>query len=192
MADKDASLLAKPASFKPNITSAHEVVIDRPMSTVFPMLAHGDTMEKSVRLSDLCTDFQLLKRDNVRLPGSDTLSKSHTRTLPASEDGSGLPRQYFRLEETVPLIFGLTRKVEITGTLTWDDDAKVSLYETSADQGILIWKLREFEEFEEGGMTKTKVRETIEGRCPTWLRLIVQKETSRSHRAHMDAYRTLF
>lgn len=95
-----------------------------------------------------------------------------------------LSRQAFRLQETIPLFFGLIKRtVDIVGTVTWDDDTKVSLYESVTEgQGIEVWKLREFAEVEVDGKVMTRVTETIEGKCPGWLRFIVQNEVVKSHK----------
>jgi len=173
----------------PDFTSKYSVLIDHPIAQVFPILAHGDSLESVVRLSALCSGFQLLHPDTVQLDAFTPLSKSHLRTKPAYQhipdtlsEGLVLPRQSFSLEETVPILFGLTqKKVEIQGTLTWDDDAKVALYETLAGD-VETWKLKEFVEVEEDGKVKTRVTETIEGRCPWWMKSFVQKVVTKSHR----------
>lgn len=169
-----------PESF--NFHSEYSVVIDHPISTVFPVLGHGHQAERMVRLSDLCTDFQLFDKDLVVTPNSAPLIESRVRTASSSTSSEGLPRQYLRLQETVSLIFGLNVKVEIVGTQTWDEDAKMALYETVTDQGIMVWKVRVFKEIEDDGKKKTSVMETINGSCPWWMKLIVQRETSKAHR----------
>lgn len=183
--EKDKSLLQTPYSSEFNFHSDYSVVLDHPLSTVFPVLAHGDQLERVARLSDLCTDFELFENDMVALPESKPLIESRMRTQPAADgEGEGrLPRQYFKLAETVPLLFGLEKtKVEIVGAQTWDPNAHVSLYETVTDQGIIVWKLRQFKEFEEGGKKNTSVSENIRGISPGWMKLIVQRETAKGHR----------
>jgi len=190
--EKVKAALATPYTAHYNFHHEYSVVLDRPVSEVYPILAHGDIMERVIRLSALCTDFELFDSDVVALPDSAPLTESRVRTEPASGEGGGLPRQYFKLQETIPLIFGLTHKtVEIVGTQTRDDNAKVALYESVTDQGIMVWKLRAFKEIEEDGK-KTTVIETIKGSCPTWMKLIVQRETAKGHIAHMEKYHTLF
>jgi hypothetical protein len=94
-----------------------------------------------------------------------------------------LPRQFFRLQETVPVLFGLIKKrVNLSGTLTWDEEAKVALYETYSDTGIVVWKVRMFKEVEgKDGKMSTMVSENIEGRCPPWMQWMVQKEATKAH-----------
>jgi len=191
LSDKQKAFLQMhyPTNF--NFHSDYSVVLDHPMSSVFPVLAHGDKAERMVRLSELCTDFQLFDTDFVIPPNSAPLTESRVRTEPPSSGGH--PRQYFRLQETVPLFFGLTKtKVEIVGTQTWDETTKVSLYETVTDQGIMVWKSRLFKEIEDDGKKKTSIIETINGSCPGWMKLIVQSEVTKAHRAHMNKYQTLF
>jgi len=192
--EKDKALLATPDTAHYNFHHEYSVVLDRPVSEVYPILAHGDKMERVIRLSALCTDFELFDSDVVVSPDSAPLAESRVRTEPASSEGEGgLPRQYFRLQETIPLVFGLThKKVEIVGAQTWDENAKVALYESVTDQGIMVWKLRSFKEIEEDGKKNTSVIETIKGSCPTWMKLIVQRETAKGHSAHMEKYDTLF
>lgn len=173
--------------FTPRYTTDHTVVLAHPVSVTFPRLGCGDTMEASVRLSDLVSRFDLIKSDMVAIPSTLDLSKASVRTLAASANaGEGerlLPRQFFHLEERIPMMFGLIKQtVRINGTLTWDEDAKVALYESLEEsQGILIWKLREFEEFEEDGVMKTRLKESIQGYAPKLLVGIVEKKTRESH-----------
>lgn len=183
------SLSTEPSSniitFKYNFFHEYSVVLDHPLDAVFLLLGQGDTMDQVVRLSDLCSSFELGDKDTVTLTDDLPLADSRVRTFPsAPPDATGrtLPRRAFRLIETVPVLFGLFHKsVEIVGTQTWDDDAKVALYESITDIGVQVWKLRRFEEVEDGGTKKTRVSETIRGKAPSLLKLIVQKETERSH-----------
>ncbi|KAJ6497534.1 hypothetical protein C8R45DRAFT_898885 [Mycena sanguinolenta] len=198
-----AKLLAQPATFTPNFTSEHSVVLPHSLETVFDKLGSGETLEESVRLSDLCSTFCLTKLDHIVL--SQSLAEERCRGLPPApsateskpNDGQRtLPRQFFFLEEVVPLLFGLYKHtVTIAGCLTSDREGKTALYETSAAGGILVWKFRQFEELapsEDGGPARTKVHERIEGRAPMVLRSTVDKETRRAHSFHMEQYHTLF
>lgn len=179
--EKDKSLLATPNTTNYNFHSDYSVVLDHAISTVYPVLAHGDQIERMARLSDFCTDFQLFNSDVVSTPDSAPLAESRLRTEPTSS--AGLPRQFFRLQETIPLVFGLAKtKVEIVGAQTWDETAKMALYETVTDQGIVVWKLRQFKEIEEDGKKKTSVIETIKGKSPGWMQLIVQREAAKGHK----------
>lgn len=209
-----ASNLLKSPGFAANCTAGHAVVLDHPLSVTFPRLGHGDTMESNVRLSDLTSVFDLVKSDTVAIPSTLHLSEVSVRTLPGSatpaEGERLLPRQFFHLEETVPLLFGLVKRtVKLDGTLTWDEDAKVALYESlESGQGVLVWKLREFEEFEDGGIKKTKVKERVEALAPKLLRGIVESTMREAHmyvvwlseermltltnRLHLEKYHTLF
>ncbi|KAJ3524005.1 hypothetical protein NM688_g8636 [Phlebia brevispora] len=144
-------------------------------------------MERVVRLSGLCCGFELGDRDSVEMPSDAPLAQSSARTLPAAsvqpESNHALPRRAFRLEEAIPLLFGLvTKKIVILGTQTWDEDAKATLYESVTDAGVQVWKLRRFEEVEVAGTKTTRITETIKGKAPALLRPIVQKETARSHK----------
>ncbi|KAJ6585206.1 hypothetical protein B0H19DRAFT_886580, partial [Mycena capillaripes] len=195
-------------SFTPNFTSEHSVVLPHALGVVFDKLGNGETVEASVRLSDLCSTFRLTTHDRVALSEEQSLREVRARGLsaaPASVEGEGgdagkrtLPRQFFVLQEVVPMLGGLYRHtVTIAGCLTSDRARNMALYETSAAGGILIWKLRTFEELpaedsEGGGGVKTKVSERVEGRAPMLLRGIVEKETRRAHAAHMEQYHTLF
>ncbi|KAK7057656.1 hypothetical protein R3P38DRAFT_1182671 [Favolaschia claudopus] len=190
-------LLAKPASFTPNFTSEHSVVLPHSLDTVFDKLGCGETLEASVRLSDLCSTFLLTTVDHVSLPEGQSLTEVRCRSLPPSDGSSNgaLPRQFFELQEVVPLLGGLYKHtVTIAGSLTSDREHKAALYESSASGGILIWKLRTFEELapDETGQVRTKVEEKIEGKAPMLLRSTVEKETRRAHTTHMEQYHTIF
>lgn len=101
----------------------------------------------------------------------------------SDNDARRIDRQHFVMHENIPLLFGLVKKlVEIRGTLSWDEDARVALYESITDSGITVWKLREFEEVNVEGAPATRVSERIEGLSPAWLKLIVQSETTKSHK----------
>ena len=78
-------------------------------------------------------------------------------------------------------------KVQLTGTLSWNDSTALSprtpeaLYETVSNGGIVVWKLRTF--FQEGDdPNKTRVTERIEGWAPFLLKRIVQSEAAKAHR----------
>ncbi|KAJ7593374.1 hypothetical protein C8J56DRAFT_779706 [Mycena floridula] len=182
--------------FVPNFSCEYSIEIAKPVSEV--MLAF-DNHERVCRLSKLCTGFELLELDTVSIPESKSLSQTSFRTQPKPLEGEtapgdqaarSLPRQSFKMVETIPLLFGLIKKdVRLSGCITLDNDNKIALYESILDSGVQIWKLREFHELEEG---KTRVKEIIQGRCPPLLRPIVQREAATSHCAHMDAFQTLF
>ncbi|TFK36654.1 hypothetical protein BDQ12DRAFT_236286 [Crucibulum laeve] len=202
----------------PNFTASHSVLLDHPISIVFEILGTTKGHERVCKLSSLCSSFELLEHDEVALADNAKLAESSVRTLPAhttlptgasiSADGAShaqadvkpateaanprlLPRQAFKMQEVVPVLFGVIKTtVDLSGTLTWDEYARVALYETISNQGIVTWKVRVFEE-EEGGK-KTRVNERIEGWCPGWMKMIVQSEASKSHKAHMEQYHTLF
>ncbi|KAF8896441.1 hypothetical protein BD779DRAFT_1495965 [Infundibulicybe gibba] len=187
---------SNPLGFQPNFSCKYSVLLDQPISSVFPIIATTEGCESVTRLSKLCTAFELGKRDDVAVPRSASLRDSHFRTVPAHETTEGqkdihvLPRQSFKMTETIPILFGIIRQnVILSGTLTWDEPAGLALYETITDGGIQVHKLREIEAVEGG---KTRVTEVIHGKCPSWLRLIVERAASHGHKAHMDLYHTLF
>jgi hypothetical protein len=211
---KEAALLARPQA-PPNFTTSHSVLIPAPLDKVFAVLAPGDEMERVVRLSELCSDFFLLNADAVALSPTESLSSGvRVRGLsaaPTDEVREGkrlLPRQFFSYEEAIPVVGSLVKhKVRLAGCQTWDEEQKVALYESvGQDAGILIWKLREFEEAEGG----TRVSERIEGSCPDAGKWIVERMTGKSHkyvgwllvpklcaydihrREHMEQFHTLF
>ncbi|KAK7032279.1 hypothetical protein VNI00_013238 [Paramarasmius palmivorus] len=187
-------------AFTPNFHHDYSVILSHPISQVFPILGTSEGHERVCRLSELCSGFELLQTDTVTIPQSLALSDIHARTLPSSplEEQNvfdvgptrKLPRQFFKLQETVPVLFGLIHsEVHLTGTLTWDKDVKTALYESQTEQGIQVWKLRKMEVVEG---SKTKVTERLEGVCSKLLRPIVQKEAAKGHAAHMESYHTLF
>ncbi|KAJ3888302.1 hypothetical protein GG344DRAFT_90019 [Lentinula edodes] len=176
--------------FQSNFSCSHSVVLPHSISEVFTTIGTTQGHERVCRLSKLCTNFELLNSDTVSLPTKAALSDSHVRALPtsdsrmaeaqnASEDTRTLPRQAFTMTETIPLVFGLFKNdVILNGTLTWDESAKLALYETESNNGVQVWKLRTFEEVD---ANSTRVSERIEGVCPRWLRAIVQREASKGH-----------
>lgn len=170
----------------PSFTIDHTVDLSHPINKVYAVLGPGDRMERVVRLSSLCSDFFLTNLDRVAVTGP--LSSNRPRALPAAPTDSFpcngaklLPRQFFSYEESVPIAGGLTtHKVRLAGTQTWDDEARVSVYESvGQDLGILIWKRREFEEIEGGG---TRVKERIEGFCPALVKPLIEPQTAKPHR----------
>ena len=177
----EAAQLSTP--YKPhNFTTAYTVTLPQPLSTVFPVLAYGENIERSIRCYGFCTDFELYHADAAQLPADKPLVDSQMRLVAPSAAG-GLTRQWFRMQETIPLLFGLYKqKVEVVGCQTWDEEAKAVLYESVTDQGILIWKLRTFEEVDDGGVKTTKVTEVIKGTCPGWMKWIVKREATEAHK----------
>lgn len=189
-----AARLSTPYDKPYNFTTTHTVTVPHPLATVFPVLAHGKNIERGVLCYGYCSDFELYHSDTVQLPstsgGPQPLTDSRMRLVPSSAsdpDILALPRQWFRLQETIPLLCGLHKqKVEVVGCQTWDDHAKVALYESVTDSGIVVWKLRTFEEEdiegEEGkGAKRTRVTELIKGISPGWMRWIVQREAGKAH-----------
>ncbi|KAJ3900804.1 hypothetical protein F5879DRAFT_808527, partial [Lentinula edodes] len=184
------STMTEGIGFQSNFSCSHSVVLPHSISEVFTTIGTTQGHERVCRLSKLCTNFELLNSDTVSLPTKAALSDSHVRTLPtsdsrtaeaqnASEDTRTLPRQAFTMTETIPLVFGLFKNdVILNGTLTWDESAKLALYETESNNGVQVWKLRTFEEVD---ANSTRVSERIEGVCPRWLRAIVQREASKGH-----------
>ncbi|KAJ6471192.1 hypothetical protein DFH09DRAFT_480318 [Mycena vulgaris] len=177
-----------PSSFKPNFDSEFSVTIQKPLSTVFPILGTNEGLGPHILLSSLASDFQALTRDSVAVDGN--LEDAFVRTAPA---GEGFPRQAFQYKETIKIIPGLTFLdvvVNLQGTFTWDEARKVALYETSSDKGVVVRKIRLFEEVDGGAATK--VSETINGQCPILLQPLTQKTARDAHKEQMNLYSTLF
>jgi hypothetical protein len=169
--------------FEPNFFSSYSVVLDFPIAQVFSIIGTSKGHERVTRLTELCTACALEQADAVPIPKSLSLSDITVRTLLNNQDLEPpvrkLPRQFWTLTETVPLIFGLAHTdVHIAGTLTWDDEAKLSLYESMAEFGVSVWKLRVFEAVD---ARTTRVTENIRGKCPFWLKGIVQRQTTTAH-----------
>ncbi|GLB40302.1 putative COQ9 [Lyophyllum shimeji] len=184
--------------FLPNFFATYSVVLDHPIADVFLVIGTFAGHERVTRLSAMCSGFELLNADTVTVPEATSLADISVRIAsPSEKDDTGplarqLPRQFFIIHETVPVVFGLVKThVSLAGTLTWDADAKLALYESKTRSGIdvMVWKLRRFEGLE---WNRTRVTETIHGRCPAWLRGIVESQTRAGHVAHMDLYHTLF
>jgi len=202
--------------FEPNFSFSYSVILDVPVADVFSIIGTSVGHERVTRLSGICFAFVLLKADAVTVPSSVSLADTHVRLASSSEGPPPnasvrhLPRQFFALTETATVLFGLIKtSVHLAGTLTWDEEAKLALYETETTSGISInvWKLRRFEQVEGN---RTRVSETIQGRCPFWLKKTVQEQGSSQHMyvfkgflcsitqlttfysAHMESYHTLF
>ncbi|KAF9456755.1 hypothetical protein BDZ94DRAFT_318522 [Collybia nuda] len=186
--------------FEANFFSDYSIILDHPITEVFSTIGTSKGHERTTRLSGLCSEFELQHHDTVSIPQNTLLVETNTRSLDSSlrltseYDAESLTRQidrqFFTLQETVPVAFGLLHvKVKISGTLSWDEKSKVALYESKTDSGILIWKSRVFEKIDD---KRTRVSEKIRGKCPSWLRIIVQSQTLKGHIAHMDLYPTLF
>jgi len=175
------------------------VILNHPIADVFSIIGTSAGHERVTRLSGMCSGFELLNADTIAVPQTTSLADISVRTVSPLEAHDTeesavrqLPRQFFVIHEAVPVIFGIVKThISLSGTLTWDDEAKIALYESKTNSGIsvTVWKLRKFEEVEEG---KTKVTETIQGKCAGWVRDTVQGQTHSGHIAHMDLYHTLF
>lgn len=185
-----------------NFFSTYSVILPVDLHTAYGMLGTAAGHDRVCRLSKLCTGLELLEKDEVMLPLPDhpqamRLSDIGVRTATAtsssdpSTDGlttnikstKTLTRQHFVLQETVPVIFGLKKKITVVGTLTWDnfilssssvagsscedDDSPVeALYESLSDYlGVLVWKLRTFDKVN-GEPDKTRITERVEGWAP--------------------------
>lgn len=163
--------------FKPNFSSTHEVTLDYPLSKVFETIGTAAGHERVTTLSSLASHFELYHRDVVSLDKPLDQTNARTKKDEATSN-TGLPRQFFAFQETVPMMFGLVKTVvHLSGTLTWDDEKKLALYETFSDKGIQVWKIRRFEEID----GKTRVHEEINGVCQPLLKAIVEKETRKAH-----------
>lgn len=170
-----AALIATPYFDQANFVTENSIILNHPIDEVFPILADGARMEKVVRLSSLCTHFKMLHSDSVEHPAQ-PFNESRTRFRTAPTASKGLPRQFFSLSETVPLVpYGWADiQIEIAGTQTWDVESKSVLYEVVTNRGITIWKLRTMEDVSSGDGPMTRVYERIEGRCAPLMNYLVQ------------------
>ncbi|KAG7451304.1 uncharacterized protein BT62DRAFT_1000545 [Guyanagaster necrorhizus] len=189
---------------KPNIFSKHTIVLDHPVSKVFPILGTAKNQEKIARACSSSlpiTAFRLLNKDVVAIPRSTPLSGIRdARDLPAAQEFESeskgarqLPRQFFAFTETQHMLCQtVSWNMGLEATLVWDEEAMMTLYESrvTGKYGIRTWKLREMEEIE-GGM-KTRVTETLEGVYSGWNRKVVQKKTRQAHVNQMELFHTFF
>lgn len=189
---------------KPNIFSKHTIVLDHPVSKVFPVLGTAKNQEKITRACSSSlpvTAFKLLTKDVVAVPRNTPLSEIHdARDLPAAQEFESeskgarqLPRQSFVFTEAQHLLCqAMSWNVRIEATLVWDEEELTTLYESKVTgrDDLRTWKLREMEEIEGG--TKTKVTETLEGVYPGWRRKLVQKKMRQAHVNQMELFRTFF
>ncbi|KAJ6456729.1 hypothetical protein C8R45DRAFT_844759, partial [Mycena sanguinolenta] len=145
--------------FKPNFDSVFSVVIQKPLSTVFPILGTSQGLGAHILLESIASDFQEGAADSVNISGN-----LEDAAAPA---GQGFPRQHFSYIETIKIIPGLSFLdvvVHLDGTYTWDEARKVTLYETSSDKSVVVRKIFRFEEI--NGGTATTVSEVLNGQCP--------------------------
>ncbi|KAJ6567011.1 hypothetical protein B0H19DRAFT_716775 [Mycena capillaripes] len=180
-----------PANFKPNFDSVFSVVIQKPLSTVFPILGTNQGLGPHILLESIASDFQASALDSVNIGGN--LEDAFARTLPAAPAGQGFPRQHFQYVETIKIIPGLSFLdvvVNLNGTFTWDEARNLSLYETSSDKSVVVRKIRRFEEVDGGAATN--VSEVINGQCPFLEQPITQSQARTAHQAQMNLYHTLF
>lgn len=180
-------LLAQTAApgFKANFFHNYQATISRPISEVFSIIGTSTGAERVTLLSKLANKFELKQADTIAIPASASLEDLHVRILPpsATNDDNNpsvrfLSRQFFEFSETLSILGLMSHNVHLHGALTWDENAKVSLYEARSNTGILVWKLRIFEEVDSN---TTKVNETIRGACPSWCKPIVQRTTTAGH-----------
>ena len=176
------SMITAPG-FTPNFFSSYFVVLNHPIAEVFSTIGTSIGHERVTRLTEFCTAIALGEADTVAIAKSHSLSDITARTLSDDETPQKpirkLPRQFWTLTETVPLIFGLAHTdVHLTGTLTWDEEAKLALYESQGNLGVLVWKLRIFQEVD---ASTTRVTEIIRGKCSFWLKGIVQRKATAAH-----------
>lgn len=187
----------------PNFFSTHSVILPVNLQTAYKVLGTGEGHNRVCGLSKLCVGSEINEKDEVTLPVPDypegkSLGEVSVRTAPTKTvsdfKGRTFTRQQFFLEEAIPIFFGLfTKRVQIVGTLTWDesvvssfsasDDSPVeALYESRADAGgVFVWKLRTFDKVD-GEPNKTRVTERIEGRASPRLLHFVQSAVTTAHR----------
>ncbi|KAK7024056.1 hypothetical protein R3P38DRAFT_2956411 [Favolaschia claudopus] len=180
-----------PANFKPNFNSEFSVVIQKPLSTVFPVLGTSQGLCKHILLESIASDCNAGATDSVAVSGN--LEDAFVRTAAAASDGQGLPRTQFSFIETIKIIPGLSFldvKVHLNGTYTSDATRKVLLYETSSDKSVVVKKVRRFEEADGGA--STKVSESINGQVFILEQPITQSQARTAHQAQMNLYHTLF
>ena len=193
--DKLRKLFTGKPDLAPNFGSTSAVTVPHPIDVVFDKRGRGETLEASVRLSDLCQNFELLESDRVKPDPPSTsdasgassigivdLLASTCRNTPSSAPSlaGSYPRQFFLLEEDITMLFGAyTHTTKIFGSLTTDEKGYTALYESVADAGVYVHKTRRFVKV---GENETRVEEEIKGQCSRWLQIIVDKETKRSHK----------
>ncbi|KAF7375491.1 hypothetical protein MSAN_00437100 [Mycena sanguinolenta] len=180
-----------PADFRPNFDSTFSVSIQKPLATVFPVLGTNLGLREHILLESIASDCQLGVLDSVNVEGP--LEDAFVRTALAAPPGQGFPRQHFTYIETIkiiPCLQFLDIVVHLTGTYTWDEERKITLYETSTDKSVLIKKVYTFEPLNDGAATN--VSEVMHGQCPILEQPIDQYQTRKVHRAQMSLYHTLF
>ncbi|KAJ7212620.1 hypothetical protein GGX14DRAFT_620918 [Mycena pura] len=138
---------------KPNFDSVFSVVIQKSLSTVFPILGTNQGLGAHVLLASITSDLLEGAADSVNVNGN--LEDAFVRTAAAAPAGQGFPRQHFSCIETIKIIPGLRSWIS-------------SLYETSSSsdnlKSVIVRKVRRFEEI--NGGTATNVSEVMNGQCP--------------------------
>lgn len=100
-------------------------------------------------------------------------------------------RIHFKMIERIPLLFGLFKTdVIILGTQITSQKLNLHIYESNANRGLVqIYKLRRIIA---EGQQKSRVEELISGRTSKLLQSYTQAACRTAHKAHMQAYTTLF
>ncbi|KAG2018199.1 hypothetical protein CC2G_007646 [Coprinopsis cinerea AmutBmut pab1-1] len=195
--------------FTPNFGFKHSVILPASLKDTFTFLGTDAAHVQVCKLSSLASLAELDEKDTVAIPTGKALSEISAMNLPKAsgteQDVLLAHRRHFRLEETVPVLFGLVKSVvKLEGTLTWfdlketgEEDAGpvYALYETkNSETGIRTWKIRKFEQVvdKDGGTPKTKLSEEVIGGAPFYLKYISQSMGQKAHFEHMESYRTLF
>ena len=83
----------------------------------------------------MASEFEFLSLDSVQVQGN--IEDTFVRLSDAAPAGDGLPRQGFKFKETVktfPGISALDIIVNLEGCFTWDENRRVSLYETASSK----------------------------------------------------------
>lgn len=150
---------------------SYNVMIERSIDEVFPVLALGDDLERMLRLSPMLVRFSLLETR----PGP-TVS---TQVL------------VFTFTERVPMVPGVySTNIGMRCEQTVDSGAKRVDYRSRSTNGvqIVVHKVRTFESVG----SRTRVSEVIHGEAPPGLHLIARRSARKQHRLHMDRYPELF
>ena len=186
--------------------SRHQVVISSPVSRVYDLLSSADNFERFLHLSPTCHSVEILHTDQVVLGPAAELVELATRDLedlascrPQHQDFDSLQhaglqqpclRVHFKMVERISTAFGLIKiDVTIFGTQIMHSNARVHIYESNANKGLVkIYKLRRFSLVEND---TTQIEELIVGKTNWLLRSYTQSACRTAHQKHMQSYKTL-
>lgn len=184
--------------------SRHDVVVHAPARLVYESLSSADNFARFLHLSPTCHSVEIVGTDHVLLSDPATLVERSLQDvalhrpeyttmslMPPDDQRHPCIRIRFEMVERIPVAFGmLNNDVKIVGTQVMIPEARLHIYESSANNGVVkIYKLRRFFAVNE---LETRIEELIVGKTNRLLRYHTQSACRKAHQEHMRSYQSLF